>query len=74
MIQYNEKTGDVYELKMFLALLSNKENFLNKNGIAYWANSTHYNQDEKVPLSIDGIRHYNNGFIKWTHVIWINKV
>lgn len=72
MTQYNEKTGDIYELKMFLALLSNKENFMPNRGTAYWANNTHYS-DEKVPLSIDGVRKYNNGFHKWTHVLWINK-
>lgn len=63
-------TGDLYELKLFLALLSNKENFVNGN--AYWATATHYS-DEKIPLSIDGITHYKNGFHKWTHIIWINK-
>lgn len=71
MIPITPQSGDLYELKVFLALLSNKEeNFV--NGTAYWASCTHYS-DEKVPLSIDGIRNYKNGFIKWTHVLWVNK-
>lgn len=74
MIPYNDKTGDAYEIKMFLALLSNKENFLPQNGTAYWANSTHYDEQDKAPLTIAGLKAHSGGFYKYTHVLWINKV
>lgn len=72
LIPITEKTGDHYEIAMFCALLSNKENFLVHRGVAYWATATHYST-LKTPLSIDGIVHYRNGFHRYTHILWINN-
>lgn len=68
-------TGDLYEIKMFLALLSDPDNFV--NGTAYWATKTHYDSNNPAPFtkfSTGVYREYLKQLYRpYTHILWINK-
>lgn len=68
-------TGDLYEIKMFMALLSNPDNFI--NGSAYWAIENHYASNKLAPATKDKISVYKffllNPHPSFTHILWINK-
>lgn len=68
-------TGDLYEIKMFLALLSDSDNFV--NGKAYWATETNFDSNKITPsieLMDREIKTYLNQLYRpYTHILWINK-
>jgi len=70
-------TGDLYEIKMFVALLSNKENFV--NGTPYWAQENRYASNKVAPFEDATVakftyKVYLSQFKReFTHILWINK-
>lgn len=69
------ETGDLYEIKMFLALLSDPDNFV--NGTAYWATEAHYEAGKEAPYDKSAkdcyIKYLKQLYRPYTHILWINR-